>query len=302
MVLETIYIFRMTWSVDPYTIQYYSGIPTPTKIPTDPALTSYGESQAEQLGDHVLTLDPPVDQVFSSPYYRCLQTIKPAVEKLQKKMGYKRGIVVDNGFEEWFGATGDHRTHPRPATVEVLKEHFQYLDLHEHPDGPAIVPVHSGETVEGLHDRVAYALHKTIERADHAGWKSIIICSHAAAIIAIGRALTGEMPEDYTKDDFQCYTAGMSQYNRRNLTISSDENIAPWTRTKPENIPDIKWRGKGVKGGWDCIKNSQASYLKGGAERGWKFSDDESFLKDPNGFNDGMNEMAAAEKLKSSLL
>jgi transcription factor C subunit 7 len=292
----------MTWSVDPYTIQYFSGIPTPTGIPTDPALTSYGEAQADQLGDYVLTLQPPVDQVFSSPYYRCLQTIRPAVEKLQKQKGYNKGITVENGFEEWFGATGDHRTHPRPATVQVLRDHFQHLNLHLHPEGPAIVPAQTGETVDGLHDRVAYALHKTIERADNAGFKSIIICSHAAAIIAIGRALTGEMPEDYTKEDFYCFTAGLSQYRRRNTSPSSDIKIASWTEAKPEDIPDIEWRGLGVKGGWDCIENSQASYLKGGAERGWKFSGDESFLKDPNGFNDGMNEMEAAEKLKTSML
>lgn len=293
----------MTWSVDPYTIQYFSGIPTPTGIPTDPALTSYGEAQADQLGDHVLTLDPPVDQVFSSPYYRCLQTIRPAVEKLQKQKGYKRGIIVESGFEEWFGTTGDHRTHPRPATVEVLKEHFQHLDLHLHPDGPAIIPTQTGETVEGLHDRVAYALHKTIERADKAGYRSIIVCSHAAAIIAIGRALTGAMPEDYSKEDFFCFTAGISQYKRRNSALSAEDPLVDtWNGAILKAVPDIKWRGKGVKGGWDCIENSRASYLQGGPERGWKFSGDESFLRDPNGFNDGMNEMHAAEKLKTSML
>src|ERR1700712_549871 len=211
--------FRMTWSVDPYTIQYFSGIPTPTGIPTDPALTSYGEAQADQLGDHVLTLQPPIDQVFSSPYYRCLQTIKPAVEKLQKHKGYNKGITVESGFEEWFGATGDHRTHPRPATIEDLDNHFQHLNLHIHHEGLAIVPTQTGETIDGLHDRIAYALHRTIERADKAGYRSIIVCTHAAAMIAIGRALTGDMPEDYTKEDFFCYTASMSQYRRRNTSL-----------------------------------------------------------------------------------
>jgi transcription factor C subunit 7 len=291
----------MTWSVDPYTVQYFSGIPTPTGIPTDPALTSYGEAQAEQLGNHVLTLRPPIDQVFSSPYYRCLQTIRPAVQKLQRN-GYNKGIIVENGFEEWFGATGDHRTHPRPATVETLNPHFENLNLHLHPEGPAIVPTQTGETVDGLHDRIAFALHRTIERADIAGYKSIIICTHAAAMIAIGRALTGDMPEDYTKEDFFCYTASMSQYRRGNATFGLDEDVASWTKAKPEDIPVINWRGKGVKGRWKCIENGQASYLRGGAERGWKFSGDESFLKDPNGFNDGMNEMEAAEKAKSSRL
>lgn len=32
----------------------------------------------------------------------------------------------------------------------------------------------------------------------------------------------------------------------------------------------IDWiGGKGIQGGWDCIKNGDCSFLKGGAERGW---------------------------------
>jgi hypothetical protein len=64
--------------------------------------------------------------------------------------------------------------------------------------------------------------------------------------IAAGRALTGKIPDDLNEDDFQCYTASLSKYVRKSF--------------EPE---------KGVAGNWDCVINSETSYLSGGAERGW---------------------------------
>jgi transcription factor C subunit 7 len=279
-------------------------MPTPTGLPTDPALSSYGERQAEQLGEHLTALDPPVDQVISSPYYRCLQTLKPGVLKLQKERGYEGGVLLESGFEEWFGATGDEREQPGPCGYEELRrDHFSDLDLRWEPlrdgdtnsrDGGGVIrPNRNGESVEALHNRVAYALHRTIERADREGWKAIVICMHAAVMIAIGRALTGKMPEDYTEEDFACYTASMSRYQRRKPFRSSRDvkGVSMWDWRRQGEVPEVSWRGgRGVMGGWDCILNADCSYLLGGEERGWHFSGDESFLRDPNGFNDKENE------------
>jgi transcription factor C subunit 7 len=299
----------MSWSVDPYAIRYYSQMPTPTGLPTDPALSSYGERQAEQLGVHLTKLSPPIDQIISSPYYRCLQTLKPGVLRLQKEKGYKNGVLLESGFEEWYGATGDHREQPGPCGYEELKtDHFPELNLRWEPlrrgdvnerggDG-VIRPNRNGESVEGLHDRVAYALHKTIERADREGWKAIVICMHAAVMIAIGRALTGRMPEDYTEEDFRCFTASMSKYQRRKPYRRGDDVPASgeWDHRQQHVVPEVPWRdGIGVMGGWDSALNADCSYLLGGEERGWHFSGDESFLTDPNAFNDKENEA----KLKS---
>jgi len=35
--------------------------------------------------------------------------------------------------------------------------------------------------------------------------------------------------------------------------------------------------------------NGDCSFLAGGEERGWRFSGDEDFLNNPNGFNDAAN-------------
>lgn len=42
-------------------------------------------------------------------------------------------------------------------------------------------------------------------------------------------------------------------------------------------IPNTNWRGNGVVGGWDLIKNGDCSFLSGGEERHWSFSGEESW-------------------------
>lgn len=99
-----------------------------------------------------------------------------------------------------------------------------------------------------LHERVRKALDHIINDLDKDAEqpKTVLLCTHAATMIAAGRVLTGQMPDDPDEDDFQCFTAGLSKYVRK----SSD----------PE---------KGVAGNWTCVLNSETSYLSGGAERGW---------------------------------
>lgn len=100
--------------------------------------------------------------------------------------------------------------------------------------------------IRDLHSRVANALELVIRSLDNdpAGPKTVLICTHAATMIAIGRALTGQVPEDFDTDDFQCYTASLSTFKRRK-------------------------DAKGVVGAWDCIGNAETGYLSGGAEKGW---------------------------------
>lgn len=131
--------------------------------------------------------------------------------------------------------------------------------------------------------------------------RAILICSHAASLIAMGRALTGNMPDDPNEQDFNVFTAGLSTFVRRgNGTITSatqtaagvegndndknnhynnDDNIsdsnnglAAGTKISESShvrsVPD--WmNGKGVGGGWDCVSNGDCSFLRDGEERGW---------------------------------
>ncbi|KAK3725369.1 C6 zinc cluster transcription factor-like protein [Vermiconidia calcicola] len=273
--LEVIYIvrhgYRSNWAVDPQTGTYSSTVRTPTGIPSDPALASYGVRQSQQLATHLLSLDPCPDVLYSSPYYRCLQTLAPYVDQLaEQKREQGVRVTIEPGVGEFYGEA--RFEHPSPAGLEELNKHFPHLHAEVEP---TIVPAKNGESITNLHDRVAYCLDALIARADKDPQqpKAILICTHAAAIIAMGRCLTGRMPEEIGEEDFRCFTCGVSTFQRRPRNESEESEVREkWSPSQPSKIPDLSWRdGRGVQGGWECEKDSDCSFLENGEERGWNF-------------------------------
>lgn len=179
-------------------------------------------------------------------------------------------VHAENGLGEFYGLA--RFDHPSPATVHVLSSHFP-RQLKKDYDEPLIRPSTNGESLEALHDRIAYALHHVIKRLDEdpKGPKTLLICTHAASMICIGRALTGRLPEDMGEDDFRCFTCAFSKFTRRQQPSSNAQSdVELWDPTNPEKIPDVKWKeGSGVQGGWDCVINGDCSFLSQGEERGW---------------------------------
>ncbi|KAG9773958.1 hypothetical protein KCU88_g5636, partial [Aureobasidium melanogenum] len=176
----------------------------------------------------------------------------------------------ERGIGEWFGRAWF--VQPKPAEPSRLrKEFFPWLD-DEYVS--RVVPPEHGERIVPLHDRVARALAHIVQDVDEEYHRSgrgdeevtLLLCGHAAQIIASGRALTGQVPDDLDEDDFKCFTCGISKFTRRQV---------PGTG---EPYYDDDWRNSGgVAGGWDCILNSDCSHLSQGEERGWHFHGDESF-------------------------
>lgn len=182
---------------------------------------------------------------------------------------------------EWYGLA--RFTHPSPAIPSFLHTLFPMYDVHYEP---SIIPSSSGESLTQLHDRCAFALQFIISHADAEdaarvgkegsvggdsfGEKSaILLCTHAASFIAIGRSLTGRMPADFCEDDFNTYTCGISKFQRRQIIIPENGEGVEQVKAGAE-IPRLDWReGKGVAGGWDCVTNSDCSHLDGGEERNW---------------------------------
>ncbi|KAH7272610.1 hypothetical protein LRP88_09916 [Fusarium phalaenopsidis] len=271
MSLEVIYVtrhgFRSGWSVDPLTGVYSAFIRSPTGIPADPPLTSHGVSQAKEMGQHLMTLDPPIDVVYSSPYYRCLQTITPFVElKRQQSEGKldtaATKIRPEYGLCEFFGAAPFD--HPVPAPAERLKALFPAYD---EDYVSALTPSRRGETIQDLYGRVAAAVQAIIDQCDREGKRAALICTHAAVIIALGRVLSGNIPDSVETEDFQAFTCGLSVYRRRSMqtsTAGSGEPGSPISEAQPV-------------GAWQCELDSDCSFLSSGEERGWRFSGDESF-------------------------
>ena len=155
--------------------------------------------------------------------------------------------------------------HPRPANSERLHTLLPRVDEHW---SSATVPREKGESIEELHERIAHTMCELIrledtEDAKHAcsAERAILVCTHAASLIAIGRTLTGQDPMDPATEDFKTYTAGISKFVRRHFVRDEPEG---------EGVPRINWRaGKGVAGGWECAINSDCSHLSNGPERGW---------------------------------
>ncbi|KAL8950350.1 MAG: hypothetical protein Q9222_003602 [Ikaeria aurantiellina] len=137
---------------------------------------------------------------------------------------------------------------------------------------PSMTPPPNGESILQLHDRVAFALNHIIDIVDTESGEreiAILICTHAATLIAIGRVLTGDMPADTDKEDFFAPTAGITKFVRKPLPPRSTQ-----LETRDERGAD--WRdSKGVAGGWTCVLNGNCDHLKGGAERSWGFKNAE---------------------------
>ncbi|KAL3964446.1 hypothetical protein ACCO45_001450 [Purpureocillium lilacinum] len=258
MPLEKIYVtrhgFRSNWLVDPATGAYYAYIPSPTGIPADPTLTSHGATAIQ--GEH-----PPGRQEDSLPLSW------PGANVAAK-------IRPEHGIQEWFGSAPFD--HPRPATTAVLKSLFPALD---ETYQPAVVPSARGETLAELQLRVAVALRAIIDRCDADGTRAVLLCTHAAVVIVLGRILTGQAPASVEDEDFYAYTCGLSVYSRQPSLSRGLGGLdpSPASSTSPSAVPVVETESASFIGGWDCERNSDCSFLSGGAERGWKFAGDESF-------------------------
>ncbi|KAI6005332.1 histidine phosphatase superfamily [Pisolithus orientalis] len=234
--IETIYIarhgFRSNW-VDPI-------CGSPTGLPRDYPLAAYGETQAQELAAYFQAL--PVSNrptaIFSSPYYRCLQTALPMASALNLP------IYTEHGIAEWYSpvvpGTG---LHPRPKIASELKAYFTEID----PSWSSVwYPSRKGEDVDQVHARVNGFLElfvPEVERRFSDKHKCILLFSHAATIIALCRGLLAQpdMP----------------------LRVGCC-SISVFTR-KPGAV--------GIVGAWEPELLANGDHLKDGASRDWGFED-----------------------------
>ncbi|KAH8102625.1 phosphoglycerate mutase-like protein [Cristinia sonorae] len=234
--VETIYIARHGYRLNWDTTSWKSV----TGLPRDPPLAAFGVTQAEELAAHFASL-PKVERptaIFSSPYYRCVQTSKP----VSKALGVP--IFVEHGLSEWYSPAAPRTgLHPRPGSPTSLRKYFTEIDDSWQP---IYYPSRKGEDVEQCHHRAGQcvkAIVEDLERRFPGKHQRILLVSHAATIIAVVRELVGD----------------------RDLPLRP----GCCSLTKLERKAGVV----GVLGGWEPKLLVDGSHMAGGSTRDWGFED-----------------------------
>ncbi|KAE8214452.1 hypothetical protein CF327_g2181 [Tilletia walkeri] len=264
--LDTIYIvrhgFRMNWHGN-VTLGMLGR-------PRDPVLTAHGLDQAAELATHFLSLPPESrpQLIISSPYYRTVQTSLPTSKALSLP------IHLEPGLCEWFPRVEASRTdpegtggvHPYPPTRSLLEPYFPPNALAPTSAWPPVLYADpEGEDVPQLHKRAVEVLRR-IERQCELLFpdvKRVLLVSHAATIIAMGRALVLKGPgapwqegADGAGYPVGAGTCSLSQYDRHSSSSSTSQhrigNLDPTTA-------------------FTHTLNGSCDHLANGLERDWNF-------------------------------
>ncbi|KAL0951121.1 hypothetical protein HGRIS_007857 [Hohenbuehelia grisea] len=254
--IDRIYIarhgFRLNWLNTNWT--------SPTGLPRDPPLAAYGEAQAKELAEYFLSL-PPNERptaIFSSPYYRCLQTAEPVALALGLP------IYVEHGISEWYSpvvpGTG---LHPRPGSASDLQKFFPTID----PTWESLwYASRQGEDVAEVHTRTDSFLQTFVPAVEGAlpyessvppseagtsgtAHARLLLVSHAATVITLARSLKGD-PE----------------LPLRVGCCSLTDFVRPAGGDTFES-------GRRVLGAWEARKLADGAHLKQGSSREWGFED-----------------------------
>ena len=249
MTVKTIYVvrhgYRSNWLLHgPYP-------DPPTGIDSDFPLAPHGIEQAKQLADYAKTLDPKPELMFSSPFYRCLQTSKPVKEALDIP------LRVDRGLGEWYKP--DRNIIPIPADVETLQTFFPDMI---NPDWePSIVPSSQGETEEEIFERCHKFWPKFIANVERRFPEvtAIMLVTHAAAKAALGMNLlkfpNARMPIDMEGTIMRNGSCSMDRYD-----LIEEDDSSP-------NDAEVDF----YKRNWKMNMNGNVSYLSRGEEMHWDF-------------------------------
>ncbi|KAI8971722.1 histidine phosphatase superfamily [Mycotypha africana] len=163
--------FREDWvNDDPY---------YPTGLRNDPTLSDSGRKQSQELAEFLK--DKNIDRVYSSPFYRVLETVYPFIEKSNVP------LYVDYSMAEWYGKA--HGRYLPCAPLVELKKLFPKLNIDDHH---SCIPLPNGiETVQECHVRVKKGLDLLLKQLDSEPNPphSIVLAGHAASAICAVRGL-----------------------------------------------------------------------------------------------------------------
>lgn len=241
MALKTIYVarhgYRSNWlPKGPYP-------PPPTGVDSDVPLAEHGVDQAKELAEYIggFSAEDQPQMIFSSPFYRCIQTSEPIVKRINVPFALERGIG------EWYKP--DRPVIPEPAPLDKLSELFPEITIDPHwSASPTIIPSNKGETELDIFERSGKFLESFIARInrDYPTVERVLLVTHAATKQCIGMKLMG----------YKDVRASIDEHGTvlHNASCSID---------RYDTLPQSDL--------WELKMNGNTDFLTNGAEMDWNF-------------------------------
>ena len=149
------------------------------------------------------------NEIYTSPFLRCLQTITPYVNSLD----YYLPVNIEYGFCEFLRK--DYFTNKSKLTLEedIYKEYNlltpdnYYKPVYSESDTKNIIP----EEIDNVKERVQNTLSNIISKYNIHENKRILICSHYSVISCIMNYFDGEI--DINNKFLDIKTGGLKKFN-----------------------------------------------------------------------------------------
>ncbi|SCU81652.1 LAFA_0C06370g1_1 [Lachancea sp. 'fantastica'] len=249
MAVKTIYIarhgYRSNWLPQgPYP-------PPPTGVDSDVPLAEHGVKQAKELAHYIMSIENQPELLFSSPFYRCLQTCEPIADLLELP------IHVERGVGEWYKP--DRKVIPEPASYAILNNFFPGK-LSPSWD-PTVIPSGKGETEQDIFNRCREFWPKFISRveSEFPSVETILIMTHAATKIALGMNLLGfDNAREAIDADGTTLRSGSCSLDKFELITG---NISG------EELVEVPFENRK----WHLTMNGNTEFLADGEEMHWDF-------------------------------
>lgn len=196
-----------------------------------------------------MSIENQPEMIFSSPFYRCLQTAEPISDLLQLPINLERGIG------EWYKP--DRDIIPEPASFDVLNNFF-YGKLREEWSS-TVIPSSAGETEEQIFERCKKFWPLFIEKVEKScpNIETILLVTHAATKIALGMNLLGfDNCREPIDDEGNIIRSGSCSLDKYDL-ISNEE----------EEYGEIPFSQRH----WKITMNGNTEFLTQGEEMHWDF-------------------------------
>ncbi|ORX75756.1 phosphoglycerate mutase-like protein [Anaeromyces robustus] len=178
--MKTIYITRHGTRQD-----HLTGVPTPseTGFIYDPPLAEEGLFQSQLLADY-LKENAHINYIFSSPFYRTLQTATKVANTLNLK------IEVETGLSDWYGGSPNYATFiPKPAKFDKLVEFFPAIDKSYKPNVEIeTIAEPKEEMYERINKTIQILLDTFSSKDENENQEFLFVC-HAASAIMVARNL-----------------------------------------------------------------------------------------------------------------